>query len=74
VGERQSLGVAHVDRASTGLARVSSCGSGFDSVVAVYGGTTLSGIYATRLANNDDGSGAPTDAAVVYLRVEAGTT
>ena len=59
---------------STGLARVSSCGSNFDSVVAVYGGTTLSGIFSTRLANNDSGCGAPTDAAVVYLRVQAGTT
>lgn len=59
---------------STGLARVSSCGSDFDTVVAVYGGTTLSGIYATRLANNDSGCGSPTYAAVVYLRVQAGTT
>ena len=59
---------------ATGLARVSSCGSDFDSVVAVYGGSTLSGLFATRLANNDNGCGAPTDASVVYLRVQEGTT
>jgi hypothetical protein len=58
----------------TGLARISSCGSDFDSVVAVYGGSTLSGIYATRLANDDDGCGPTAYAAVTYLRVQAGTT
>jgi hypothetical protein len=59
---------------ATGLARVSSCGSDFDSVVAVYGGSMLSGLYATKLANNDNGCGPPTYASVVYLRVQAGTT
>ena len=59
---------------SSGLARVSSCGSDFDSVVAVYRGATLFGLFTTRLANNDSGCGAPTDAAVAYLRVQAGTT
>ena len=59
----------------TGLARVSACGSSFDTVVAVYGGTALTGIYATRLANNDNGCGAGAhDASLVFLRVQAGTT
>ena len=57
---------------ASGLARVSACGSAFDTVVAVYGGSELAGIYATRLANNDDGCG--DGASMVHLRVTAGTT
>jgi hypothetical protein len=59
----------------SGLARIDACGSAFDTVVAVYGGSTLNGIYATRIANNDDGCGAVgNDASLVFLRVQAGTT
>jgi len=36
---------------SAGLARISTCGSVFDTVVAVYGGASLSGLYASRIAN-----------------------
>ena len=58
---------------ASGLARVSACGSAFDTVVAVYGGSALPGIYATRLANNDDGCGS-SSASMVHVRVTAGTT
>ena len=59
----------------TGLARVSACGSSFDTVVAVYGGDALAGIYASRIANNDDGCGAGhNDASLVFLRVQAGAS
>ncbi len=58
---------------SGGLARISACGSAFDTVVAVYGGSALQGIFATRLANNDGGCGAG-DASMVHLRVTAGVT
>jgi hypothetical protein len=58
-----------------GLARVSACGSSFDTVVAVYGGAALGGIYATRIANNDNGCGAAgNDASLAFLTVRAGTT
>ena len=59
----------------TGLARIGTCGSAFDTVVAVYGGAALQGLYATRIANNDNGCGSSRqDAALVFLRVQAGTT
>src|SRR4051794_26042400 len=40
---------------SGGLARISACGSAFDTVVAVYGGSALQGIFFSKLANNDGG-------------------
>jgi hypothetical protein len=69
---------------ASGVARVSACGSRFDTVVAVYAGTTLSGLWPTRVANNDDGcyhdglvdpgDESSTSASVVFARVEAGHT
>lgn len=68
---------------TTGVARIHSCGSYFDTTLAVYGGSTLTGLYATRKANNTDGCGQwwnGTDeeanhyASVVFARVVAGTS
>ena len=59
---------------SAGLARISACGSAFDTVVAVYGGSSLAGIYATRIANNDNGCADSAQASMVHVRATAGTT